>query len=46
MGMADRDRQRIGSIGGAIDETRQDSAHHQLHLRLFGMAGPDHCLLD
>src|SRR5579862_8215716 len=47
MGVADGDRQRIGRVGGGMGgKPRQQPSHHQLHLRLFGMAGADHGLFD
>ena len=46
MCMADRNGKRIGGIRLAAVAPRQQAAHHQLHLRLLGVTGADHCLFD
>ena len=46
VGVADCHRQRVGGVGRADRTTRQESPHHQLHLRLFRVAGANHRLFD
>ena len=44
--MAHRRRQGIGRICGHRPVQLEQAAHHQLHLRLFGIARTNDCLLD
>jgi hypothetical protein len=46
MGMAYRDRQRIGSVGPCNHHSRQLQADHMIDLTLVGVADTDHRFLD
>ena len=46
MGVADGDGERVGGVGAAEIGLRQQGPHHELDLRLVGMAGADHRFLD
>ena len=46
VGVADRDRERVGGVGGLRPEPGQQALDHRGDLILRGMAGADHRALD